>query len=325
MLRPLLVSLQPPKQAQAPVLIFSTIVAAWLYLQRRRERQTRVLTTPTHRNVRLLEVGEGMSVADPSRPRRVANKFFIVTGGAQGIGEGIALELAAEGAAGITIVDRNAAKGRLVVSSLEAMGCRAIFVHVDLAIAAAATRVLVKHDAAFGRVDGLVNAAATTERGTWEDTTAVQWDGIHALNVRAPMLLMQGVARLFRRDGVGGSVVNIGSCHCHGGMPKLVSYAASKAALLGLTKNFAFAHRKHGIRANYVALGWTTTPAEHETMLREGREPDWLDEADAGAPLGRLFRPRDVARLAVHLLSDDAQLHTGDCIDLSEQLMGCWE
>ena len=147
-----------------------------------------------------------------------------------------------------------------------------------------------------------------------------------ALNVRAPFLLMQGASRLMERDGRGGSVVNIGSVHCYGGMPKLAAYATSKGALLTMTKNFAFAKRRARIRANYIALGWMHTPTEHATMLSEGQPEDWLvSVADPSHPFGRILRPWDVAKLVVHLLSDDAAMQTATCTDLHERFTGSWE
>jgi len=124
----------------------------------------------------------------------------------------------------------------------------------------------------FGVCDGLVHCAATTTRGTWKSvdeasadrddfggTDVELFDRVYALNVRAPFLLMQGVSKLMRQSGRGGSVVNIGSVHSAGGSPKLVAYATSKGALETMTKNFAFAHRNDRIRANYIACGWMYT------------------------------------------------------------------
>lgn len=165
-----------------------------------------------------------------------------------------------------------------------------------------------------------------TSRGHWDDTTVELFDQIYALNVRAPFLLMQHAARFMVNQGTRGSIVNIGSVHCHGGMPKLVAYASSKAALLNMTKNFAFAHRKQGIRANYIAVGWMATPAEHKTMTeQEGRPSSWLEDADGGHPFGRILRPWDVAKQVVHLLSDDSEMFTGGVLDLHENHNGCWE
>lgn len=159
------------------------------------------------------------------------------------------------------------------------------------------------------------------------NATAAQFDAIFALNARAPFLLMQGCCALMEAAGTRGSVVNIGSVHAHGGMEKLAAYAAAKGALLTMTRNLAFAKRRHGIRANYIALGWTATPAEHACMAQEhplGAE-GWLQVADASHPLGRIYRPSDVASLVTFLMSDDAQMLTADCIDLHEKFFGTWE
>lgn len=261
----------------------------------------------------------------PARAQRVAGKFVIVTGGTQGCGEGIALALADEGAAGITICGRQEAKGANVKAALEAKGCRAVYVRADLSDAADCAAVVDAHDKAFGRCDGLVNCAAATTRGNWDDTTPELFDRIYALNVRAPFLLAQAAVKLMEREGSGGSIVNIGSVHCHGGMPKLVAYATSKGALLTMTKNLAFAKRKSGVRANYIAVGWMTTPAEHDTQLSEGQPADWLEKADANHHFGRILRPWDIAKAVLHLVSDDGAMYSGDCINLHEGFHGTWE
>ena len=274
------------------------------------------------------------SVASPplaAAATALTGRVFIVTGGARGVGEGVALALAARGAAGITIVDRDApASGRVQrILEAEPYCCRTLVVCADLSKAEECKRVIKEHDAAFQRVDGLVNCAATTARGSWQATSPKLFDMIMALNVRAPFMLMQGVSELIERDDTearGGSIVNIGSIHTHGGMPKLVAYAASKAALLAITKNFAFAKRHHRIRANYIALGWTATPTEHETMLAEGQPSDWLSRvADPSHPFGRIYRPADVGHLVAYLMSDAAKMQTGTCIDLHEGFFGTWE
>lgn len=265
------------------------------------------------------------AAAPPARAHRVAGKFFIVTGGTQGCGECIARTLADEGAAGITICGRQEAKGVAVAAALEAKGCKAEYVRADLSNASDCAAVVARHDAVFGKCDGLINCAAMTSRGTWEDTTPELFDRVYALNVRAPFLLMQATVRLMEREGSGGSIVNIGSVHCHGGMPKLVAYASSKSALLGMTKNLAHAKRGAGIRANYIAVGWMSTPAEHDTQLAEGKPADWLKAADAQHHFGRILRPWDIAKQTAHLLSDDGAMMSGECINLHEKFFGCWE
>ena len=212
------------------------------------------------------------TVVPPARQKRVAGKHFIVTGGTQGCGKCVALTLADEGAKGITICGRQDAKGRQVAAELERRGCRALFLKADLLSSDDCVRVVEEHERMFGVCDGLVHCAATTTRGTWKSvdeasadrddfggTDVELFDRVYALNVRAPFLLMQGVSKLMRQSGRGGSVVNIGSVHSAGGSPKLVAYATSKGALETMTKNFAYAHRNDRIRANYIACGWMYT------------------------------------------------------------------
>ena len=185
-------------------------------------------------------------------------------------------------------------------------------------------RIIERGDEEFGRLDGLVNAAACTERGTLEDTSVDHWDKFMAVNLRAPFLLMQGCVKVMQRDGRGGSIVNILSMSAHGGTPNLTPYSVSKGALATLTKNAAFSQRKHRIRVNALNIGWMATPAEHAVQLLEGRPENWLEAADRGAPFGRILRPRDVAGMAAYLLSDESCMMTGALVDFDQHVMGIY-
>jgi len=252
----------------------------------------------------------------------LAGRVLLVTGGTQGVGEGIARAAAEAGAGGICITGRDAARGRAVADSL---GCPACFVAADLADPAATARLLPEAEAALGPVDGLVNAAGLTDRGTLLDTPVELWDRLFAVNARAPFLLMQGFARRLTALGRPGAVVNIITMSSHGGQPFLAAYAASKGALATLTRNAANALRRARIRVNGINIGWTDTPGEHAIQAREGKAPDWLARAEAAQPFGRLIRPRDVAGLAVYLLSDAAEMMTGALIDFDQNVMGTYE
>ena len=135
------------------------------------------------RLVRALDAPRPLSCA----ASRLQGGFYIVTGGAQGVGEGIACELAAEGASGITIADINETKGLAVQQSIVAAGCKAVFVCADLAKPAECQRVIAEHEAAFHRVDGLVNCAASTARGHWDDTSAEFFDASAFFTASIPL------------------------------------------------------------------------------------------------------------------------------------------
>lgn len=251
----------------------------------------------------------------------LAGRVVLVTGGTQGIGEGIARAAAEAGAAGVCITGRNAERGARVAGSL---GVPAHFVAADLAEAEVTAGIVAQAEAALGPVDALVNAAGLTDRGTIEDTPIALWDRLFAVNARAPFILTQAVVRRLRALQRPGAIVNVITMSSHGGQPFLTAYAASKGALATLTKNTAHGLRGDRIRVNGINLGWADTPGEHAIQARDGNPPDWLDRAAPAQPFGRLIRPADVAGLAVYLLSDAAAMMTGALIDLDQNVMGAY-
>lgn len=255
----------------------------------------------------------------------LAGGVFIVTGATQGIGAAIATRLAERGAAGLVVSGRDASRGADMARRLEDIGAETRFVAGDLADAATAAVIVQACDDAFGRVDGLVNAAGSTARGAIDDTTPKLWDRIFAINARAPFLLCQGAVRIMRREGIAGRIVNIATMSSHGGQPKLVAYSASKGALTVLTRNLAHGLLADRIRVNAINIGWTDTPAEHQTQLDEGQPEDWLAAAEARQPFGRLIKPDDVARLTLYLLSADSGVMTGAVIDHDQMAMGAYD
>ena len=254
----------------------------------------------------------------------LAGRVVLVTGGTSGIGEGCALAAAEAGAAAVCITGRDAARGAAVAERLRGLGTRAHFLHADLADAAAVAGIVAAAEAALGVVDGLVNAAGLTDRGTILDTPVELWDRLFAVNVRAPFLLTQALARRLEATGRPGAIVNIITMSSHGGQPFLTGYSASKGALATLTKNTALGLRHLRIRVNGINMGWADTPGEHAVKLRDGEPPDWLTRAEPAQPFGRLLKPRDVAGLATYLLSDAAEMMTGSLIDFDQTVMGAY-
>ncbi len=252
----------------------------------------------------------------------LTGKVVVVTGGTQGVGGAVAQRVAEWGAAALVIVGRDAAKGRHAVAAIEAIGSRCHFVAADLAEADAPARVLAACDDAFGRIDGLVNAAALTDRASLLDAEAGMIDRMMAVNLRAPLLLMQGAARRMRDAKVHGSIVNILSVNAHCGGPDLAVYAASKGGLATLTRNAANALRFDRIRVNGINLGWTDTPNEHIVQERETQDAQWLERAAAAQPFGRLIDVEELADLVAFLLSRHAGVMTGALIDYGQTVLG---
>jgi NAD(P)-dependent dehydrogenase (short-subunit alcohol dehydrogenase family) len=258
---------------------------------------------------------------DPFRAQRLDGRVLVVTGGTHGLGATIAARAARLGAAGIVTCGRDATRGEAVRRELEALGCDAVFVPAEFADEAACRSVVAACEERFGRLDGLVNAAGLSTRGTLDDTSVELWDRLFAVNVRAPFILMQEAARLMRRHG-GGSIVNIITMASHGGEPVLTAYASSKGALGTLTRSAGYQLQPDRIRVNGLNIGWTATEGEHAVQTETGKPDDWLAAADAGAPLGRLLRPEDIAPMVTYLLSDAAAIVTGSVIDFDQTVHG---
>lgn len=252
-------------------------------------------------------------------------KIIVVTGSTQGLGEGIARHLAERGAEGIVVCGRSVDKGEAVARSIDNADTRSIFVQSDLRAPEDCRAIIRRADDVFGRVDGLVNAAGITTRGTIDDTSVELWDEMFAVNTRAPFILMQAAIAVMKREGNGGSIVNVLSMSSHGGQPFITAYCASKGALATLTKNVANAVRRDRIRVNGLNIGWMSTPNEHVVQLAMGRDEGWLAEADAAQPFGRILRPIDAAKLSAFLLSEDAGVMTGALIDVDQNVMGTYE
>ena|SRR5690242_8589081 len=246
------------------------------------------------------------------------NKIALVTGSTSGIGRGIAEHFVALGAR-VVVHGRNDALARDIASRL---GAGAACVAGDLAIVDDCRRVVRFAIERFGGLDVLVNNAASTARGYLEDAPVELWDTIMHVNLRAPFLCLQEAVRSMKARG-GGSIVNIGSINAYIGEPKLGPYSVSKGGLMTLTKNAAAALSRYRIRVNQINVGWTLTEGEERVKrVDEGRGPEWLAQAVAAAPFGRLLAPHDIALAAAYFASDDSAIVTGTVMDFEQSPVG---
>lgn len=256
------------------------------------------------------------------REQPFADRNFIVTGGTQGLGRTVALDLAESGADGVLICGRNTANGERVCIELEEAGCRSHFTKADLQYEEDCRLVVSEAVSTFGSVHGLVNAAGLTNRSGIEDATVEHWNFMMNVNARAPFILMQDVIRHMKARSLKGSIVNIISDQAHGGAPNLMAYSATKGALATMTKNVAHSVKWDRIRVNGILIGWMNTPAEHQTQLSDGQAEDWLKEAEESRPFKRLLSTDDVSSLTTYLLSDASEMMTGSLIDFDQKVIG---
>jgi NAD(P)-dependent dehydrogenase (short-subunit alcohol dehydrogenase family) len=258
---------------------------------------------------------------------RLDGKIAIVTGGTQGLGAAIARLFAERGAGGLVTCGRTKHKGEAVAREIaNAHGTAVSFVEADLASVEACRAVVGEADRIFGRVDVLVNAAAVTDRGSILDTPPELFDRMFAVNVRAPFFLMQESIAIMRRERIAGAIVNIGSMSAKAGQPFLAAYCASKGALAALTENTAYAVLRNRIRVNGLNIGWMASEGEDRIQRQyHGAAADWLEKAAARQPFGRLVDPKEVARAAAYLASDESGLMTGSMINFDQSIWGAYD
>jgi NAD(P)-dependent dehydrogenase (short-subunit alcohol dehydrogenase family) len=255
---------------------------------------------------------------------RLDGRIAVITGGTQGLGAAIARRFAEAGCAGIVTCGRTAAKGEAVAKEIAtATGTDVRFVQADLAEVEDCRRVIAEADAAFGRIDVLVNAAGLTDRGDLLTTDPALFDRMIAVNTRAPFFLMQEAVRRMIRDGIEGAIVNIGSMSEEAGQPFIAPYCLSKAALATLTRNAAYALMRNRIRVNQLSIGWMASDGE-DRIQREhhGAGDGWQADTGAGMPWGRLIDPAEVARTVAFLASDEAGMMSGAVIPFDQSVRG---
>ena len=247
----------------------------------------------------------------------------MVTGSSSGIGKAIAEHFASLGAT-VVIHGLDAPQADDVAGRLREAGHDAISFHADLRDVDGC-RALIRHAVeARGGVDVLVNNAGDVSRGRLEDVPVEFWDRMMAVNLRAPFLCLQEAVKSMKVRG-GGSIVNIGSINAYVGSPKLGPYAVSKGGLLTFTRNAACALNRYRIRVNQLNPGWVLTEGEEVVQRKNRNGGEWLDDAIATRPFGRLIKPIEIAYAAAYFASDESAVITGAVVDLEQTPVGAYE
>jgi NAD(P)-dependent dehydrogenase (short-subunit alcohol dehydrogenase family) len=242
-------------------------------------------------------------LANPSYAGRVA----LVTGAANGIGRGAALAFAAAGAR-VVLADIDADAGAAVQQQIERTGGEAFFLRTDVADAAQVDALVAEAVARYGRIDcAFNNAGIEEEHSKLADSDEAMYDRMMAINVKGVWLCMRRqIAQMLAQGG--GAIVNTASVAGLVGAPRHAIYAASKHAVVGLTKSAAAEYGKKGIRVNSVCPGVIRTPMLERALERD---PSWEPALVGMHPIGRLGEVEDVVSAVLWLCSDGAAFVTG--------------
>ena len=231
----------------------------------------------------------------------LAERVALVTGAGSGIGRGVALRLAREGAA-VVVADVDEEAGIDAVSEIKSRGGRAAFVLADVASEVDASGTVTFAEEEFGGLDVLVTNAGGAEEPYFPEGDPAHWGRAIDLNLRGTMLGIHfGVRAMQRREG--GAVVNISSMGGVGFRPyDIPEYGAAKAGVMRLTASLATLEERSGIRVNCICPGWVDTPASRLTRARmTPREREELVP-----PV--LLTPEDIADAVVMFVEDESMV-----------------
>jgi NAD(P)-dependent dehydrogenase (short-subunit alcohol dehydrogenase family) len=241
--------------------------------------------------------------------RRLEGRVALVTGGTAGIGEAVVRLFAAEGAA-VMLCSRRAAAADALAGSVVASGGRAQSMGCDVSDETEVEHLVASTVEAFGRLDIVVNAAGITATGRIEEFGLADWNRIFEINVAGTFLVCKHAVPHLRASG-NGSIVNLGSTYGFIGVPGTAAYAATKAAVISLTRSLALELASEGVRVNALCPGATLTPMNVAWLDAQPDRDAALQELIDRHPIGRLATPEDQARAALFLASDDAAYVTG--------------
>ena len=239
---------------------------------------------------------------------KLTGKVALVTGGNRGIGRGIALALAAEGAA-LTITARGADDLERVASELRARGSDVLAVPADVTDEGQVRELFRRVLERFGRLDVLVNNAGAFDGGPLDELSVEAWDKVIAINLRAPFLCTREAMRVMKKQG-GGRIINIGSISAQRVRPHSAPYSTSKHGLWGLTQVAALEGRDFGISCGCLHPGNVLIERRRDTGRKEDQEPMMTVEEIAQAAVCMATLPPHVNMLEAIVLPV-GQLYVG--------------
>lgn len=241
---------------------------------------------------------------------RLEGKTTVITGSGSGIGKSSALLFAKEGAE-VVVVDRDVDKGKETVEEIQSAGGRAVFIKADVTDPDSVKSMVDEVITGFGRIDVLFNNAGISGIGMLHEIEPEDWDRIMSVNVKGVYLPSKyAVPHMMKAEN--GSIINMSSCIAEIGLARRASYAATKGAVLALTKSMQVDYASYNIRVNAILPGTIFTPFVENYLRTAYDDPEAAIASLKTRQLsGDLGRPEDVANAALFLASDESKFMMG--------------
>ncbi len=241
--------------------------------------------------------------------RRMEGKRVLVTGAGTGIGRGVALEFAKEGAAVVLHYSNSASGADSAVQEILRTGGKARAFKVDFNQVEPVKQLAKDAIDFLGGLDVLINNAGITMTMPFGEVTPEQFDTLYHVNIRAQFFLTQAVVPTMERQGKG-VVINLTSIHAFSGMTEHSVYAGTKGAIMAYTRELSLELIQKGIRVNAIAPGWVFTE-NHRKVLGDDFD---TEAAGRTVPVGFIGTPTDIARMAIFMASDESRFLLGQTV-----------
>jgi NAD(P)-dependent dehydrogenase (short-subunit alcohol dehydrogenase family) len=240
---------------------------------------------------------------------QLENKVAVVTGAGRGIGRAIAIGMA-EAGADVVLLSRTEGDLREVAAEILKLGRRSIYIQTDVTSRDDVKKAVKAIQSEFNRIDFLINNAGMNIRSKALEVTDDEWQKIMDTNLKSAFMMSQEVGKLMKENGTSGRIINISSVAGHVALRTGVVYAATKAAIIQMTKVLALEWGQYGINVNSIGPWYFKTPLTEKLL----QDKEYVSEILSVTPLKRVGELPELVGPAVFLCSDAASYITGQTL-----------